>query len=57
MYNEWAQKVDDESRIGLERSLLVRDSVVLHLSVNFDAKVSSLFSFNCHLAKIKVIRK
>ena len=41
VYNEWASKVEEVSRISLDRNLLTRDLVVMHLSVNFDSKVSS----------------
>ena len=39
--NEWASKVEEVSRISLERNLLTRDLVVMHLSVNLDSRVSN----------------
>lgn len=39
VYSEWSGKVDEVASASLEKSLLLRDPVVLHLTVNFDPKV------------------
>ena len=39
VYNEWTSGVDEVARASLEKSLLIRDPVVMHLTVNFDPKV------------------
>ena len=39
VYSEWCSGVDKVARASLEKSLLLRDPVVMHLTVNFDPKV------------------
>ena len=39
VYSEWCSGVDKVARASLEQSLLLRDPVVMHLTVNFDPKV------------------
>lgn len=39
VYNEWTGGVDEVARASLEKSLLIRDPIVMHLTVNFDPKV------------------
>lgn len=39
VYTEWSNGVDEVAQASLEKSLLLRDPVVMHLTVNFDPKV------------------
>lgn len=39
VYSEWSGGVDEVAKASLEKSLLLRDPVVMHLTVNFDPKV------------------
>lgn len=39
VYSEWSNGVDEVAKASLEKSLLLRDPVVMHLTVNFDPKV------------------
>lgn len=42
VYNEWGSGVDEVAKASLEKPLLLRDPVVMHLTVNFDPQVHML---------------
>ena len=39
VYSEWSSVVDRVANASLEKSLLTRDPVVMHLTINFDPEV------------------